>query len=109
MSSIDEPKLSDEPKQPDLFEEPKPPDESKEWLASIDDEHGHLGPSEKYIGAKVEREEGQVKLTQPVLLRSFIDEFGAQEKSQVMKSKEIEMLPIERHKNYELLVKLDST
>jgi Reverse transcriptase (RNA-dependent DNA polymerase) len=35
-----------------------------------------VGPMEEYVGNKIEISEQQMKLTQPVLLQSFADEFG---------------------------------
>jgi len=34
-----------------------------------------VGEMKEYVGCKVERRDGTIKLTQPVLLQSFIDEF----------------------------------
>ena len=34
-----------------------------------------VGEMKEYIGCKIDRKGGQLKLTQPVLLQSFIDEF----------------------------------
>lgn len=37
----------------------------------------HVGPLEEYLGCKIDynRDHGKMKITQPVLLQSFIDEF----------------------------------
>jgi hypothetical protein len=35
-----------------------------------------VGPMEEYVGNKIEMREQRMKLTQPVLLQSFADEFG---------------------------------
>lgn len=35
-----------------------------------------VGPMVEYIGNKIEMKEGKMKLTQPVLLKSFVDEFA---------------------------------
>jgi hypothetical protein len=37
-----------------------------------------VGPMEEYVGNKIEIRESGMKLTQPVLLQSFADEFGVQ-------------------------------
>jgi hypothetical protein len=42
-----------------------------------------VGPMVEYIGNKIEYGEGKMKLTQPVLLKSFVDEFGVDENVKV--------------------------
>jgi hypothetical protein len=39
-----------------------------------------IGFSNEYVGCKIELNNGKVKFTQPVLLRSFVDEFSARDK-----------------------------
>ena len=101
------------------------------WLSWIDDcvaigttetvQHertkmGHLfdcddiGPLEEYIGTKVDVEPGKIKLTQPVLLQSFVDEFGAKANKSIVvpaipgkalrKCEEGEALSATQHKRY---------
>jgi hypothetical protein len=41
-------------------------------LSDCDD----VGPMVEYIGNKIEFGKNKIKLTQPVLLQSFVDEFG---------------------------------
>jgi hypothetical protein len=41
-----------------------------------------MGPMEEYIGSKVQFKQGKLKLTQLVLVQSFVNEFGV-EKGQV--------------------------
>jgi Reverse transcriptase (RNA-dependent DNA polymerase) len=42
-----------------------------------------IGPMEEYAGSKVEINGGKMKFKQPVLLQSFVDEFGVDAKSKV--------------------------
>ena len=34
-----------------------------------------IGDMEEYVGCKIDKEEGSIKFTQPVMLQSFKDEF----------------------------------
>jgi hypothetical protein len=42
-----------------------------------------IGPMEEYVGSKVEINSGKMKFKQPVLLQSFVDEFGVDAKCKV--------------------------
>jgi Reverse transcriptase (RNA-dependent DNA polymerase) len=68
-----------------------------------------VGPMEEYVGNKIEMSEQRMKLTQPVLLQSFADEFGVKSSGESLlakpgqilsKGKEKDMLGHEAQKKY---------